>query len=156
MARRQALITKIRTAELVQRWHAMSGRGGGGSGSGGQQQQQQQQQQHNDGDDDNDGMLKQCGSPGSQVDATLGCLKLLVYCTKDPNSPYAHADCQQIVWSGGISYVSARARAWVCVVMHVYVRARVCVRVWHDLFMIIVTTPIVHAHLNSYTTIITV
>lgn len=43
---------------------------------------------------------------GDQLNATLGCFKVLVYCTRDADSAFAHADCQQLVWSGGVSYVS--------------------------------------------------
>ena len=45
--------------------------------------------------------------PSAYTQIMCGCLKLLIYCTRDEYSLHAEADCKKLVWSGGISFVLA-------------------------------------------------
>merc|ERR1711871_586650 len=79
MIARQALICKFRTAELLRKWR-----------------QKIEQHKHTTPLDEH----------GQQL-TVLGCLKLLIYCTKDECCSIAAFDCKKLVWNGGMNILLA-------------------------------------------------
>jgi hypothetical protein len=79
MIARQALMNRFRTSELLQKWR-----------------QKIEMHKH----------VTPLDEHGQKL-AMLGCLKLLIYCTKDECCSIAAFDCKKLVWSGGMQVLLA-------------------------------------------------